>query len=280
MKQETISDAVLREFLLGGLDDDERDRIESQFLTDSEARERVLAAEQDLIEEYLEDSLTEADRERFTSLYARTSEQRRKLRITRSIKSWASGQAALPQTIPVTVSSWARLRNWLRLKPAVVPIAVVLLIALVIVAVWLNGRIEHRNTVLAIEQELAQLNSPASLRETPPQTVPLQLSPGATRSGEQAKEISTGDEVSFVDLILPWSKTELYPKYQAQLSSVDGDESYTIPNLQPQTDEDHVIRLRLPTRLLKRGHYKIELRGIEPGGSLGSSEEYVFSVRN
>lgn len=277
MKEETGGEAVLREFLLGGLDDEQRVRIEDQFLTDSQTRERILAAEQDLIEDYLEDSLTTADRERFISLYARTSEQRRKLRITKSIKDWAITEAALPQMTPAGVSSWDRLRDWLRLKPAMVPIAVAILIALVIAAVWLNRRVDQRNSVSAIEQELAQLNSPSSLREVRPQVV-LDLSPVTPRSNEQPKEIPLRDDVETVELVLPWAK-ESYAKYQAQLSRVSGEDgSYKIPNLQPR--DAGAIRLRLSTRILRRGHYKVELSGIAADGSVGSSEEYTFVVTN
>ena len=58
MNEEILTDALLREFLLGKVDDEEVARIESLFLTDSEARERVLVIEQELIEDYLENSLT------------------------------------------------------------------------------------------------------------------------------------------------------------------------------------------------------------------------------
>ena len=276
MKEETGDEAVLREFLLGGLDDEQRVRIEDQLLTDSQTRERVFAAEQDLIEDYLEDTLTTADRERFISLYARTPQERRKLRIHKSIKDWALSEAALPQIIPAKVSSWDRLRNWLRLKPALVPIAVAIVIALVVVAVWLNRRIDERNRVTAIEQELAQLNSPSSLGEVPAQIV-LELSSVAPRSGGQEKEIALRDDVKVVELVLPWSR-ERYPKYAAQLSRVgdDGD-LYKIPDLQSASG---AIRLRLSTDILRRGHYKIELSGIAPDGSVGASEEYSFAVSN
>ena len=276
MKEETGGEAVLREFLLGGLDDEQRGRIEDQLLTDSQTRERVFAAEQDLIEDYLEDSLTTADRERFISLYARTSQERRKLRIHKSIKDWALREAAVPEIIPAKVSSWERLGNWLRLKPALVPIAVAIVIALVVVAVWLNQRNRHS----AIEQELAQLNSPSSLREVPPQMVQLDLSPVAPRSGEPPREIALRGDVEIVELVLPWTK-ERYAKYRAQLSRVgENDGSYTIPNLHAGSDGEHVIRLRLRTHILHRGNYKIELSGIAPDGSLGASEEYTFVVSN
>jgi hypothetical protein len=280
MKEETSGDAVLREFLLGGLDEEQRVRIEDQFLTDSQTWERVLAAEQELMEDYLEDSLTTTERERFIFLYARTSEQRRKLRITKSIKDWATTEAALPRTIPAIVSGWDRWRSWLRVRPAIVPIAVAILIALVIVAVWLNRRIEERNRVSAIEQELAQLNSPSNLRETPPQMVRLGLLPVAARSGEQPKEIALRDDVALVEPVLPWTK-ERYALYRARLSRVGEDgELYTIPNLQAGSDAGYTVRLRLSTHILRPGHYKIELIGIAADGSAGQSEEYTFAVIN
>src|SRR5690349_311562 len=93
MKEERLTDALLREFLLGKTNDEERERIESLFLSDSQTRERVLALEQDLIEDYLEDNLTQEDKERFLSRFAQTEDQRRTLRITKSIKDWAVTEA-------------------------------------------------------------------------------------------------------------------------------------------------------------------------------------------
>lgn len=279
MREETIADEVLREFLLGGLADDERDRIEEQFLTDAQTRERILAAEQDLIEDYLEDTLTVADREKFVSLYARTPEQRRKLRITKSIKDWAITEAASPRAIPAKVSSWDRLRNWLRMRPAIIPIAVIIMIAIVIGAVWLNRRIEERNRLSAIEQELAQINSPSSMRETPAQMTRVELSSVAPRGSDNAKEI-TRENVQVVELILPWSKPERYSKYQVEIRRVDGTKSFRIDNPVAASDRDYAIRVRLPAQLLRRGQYQVELTGIQSDGSAGSSEEYIFSVRD
>src|SRR6185295_628864 len=100
-----IDDAFLREFLLGKVNDEERGRIEDSFLIDPQAKERVLGVEQDLIEDYLEGTLTTADRERFVSRYAQTAEQRRRLRITKSIKDWARAEAA--SSAPAKASGWS-----------------------------------------------------------------------------------------------------------------------------------------------------------------------------
>ena len=279
MKRE-VTDALLREFLLGKLADEDRERIEGLFLTDSPTRERVLALEQDLIDDYLEDSLSQGDKERFLARYAQTDEQRRTLRITDAIKDWAVREARAPHPAAPTVSVWSRFWTWLRLKPRfVVPIAVTIAIAIVLAIVWLNSRTEQRKH-LAIEQELAQLNSPASLREVPPEMTSFDLRPVSVRSvGAQAElKIPAGSRL--IELQLPWIQNERYSMYQAVVRRGSDRESFTISNLQAESDGRYTIRLRLPAQILTRGDYQINLIGVAADGSASSSEEYSFVVAN
>ena len=280
MKEESVTDALLREFLLGKLRDEDRERVEDLFLTDSSMRERVLALEQDLIDDYLEDSLNQEDKERFLSRYAQTDEQRRKLRITGAIKDWAVREARAPHPAAPTLSVWSRIWTWLRLKPRfVVPIAITIVIAIVLAIVWLNSREEQRKH-LAIEQELAQLNSPASLREVPPQITPFDLRPVSVRSGQPQTELKIPVEISFIELRLPWIQNERYSMYQAEVLRVGDREAFTIPNLQAESNGRYTIRLRLPAQMLIRGDYQINLTGLSTDGSAKSSEEYSFVVIN
>jgi len=280
MKEDSVTDALLREFLLGKLADADRERMEGLFLTDSATRERVLALEQDLIDDYLEDSLNQEDKERFLSRYAQTDEQRRKLRITGAIKDWAVREARAPHPAAPTLSVWSRIWTWLRLKPHfVVPIAITIVIAIVLAIVWLNSREEQRKH-LAIEQELAQLNSPASLREVPPQITPFDLRPVSVRSGQPQTELKIPVEISFIELRLPWIQNERYSMYQAEVLRVGDREAFTIPNLQAESNGRYTIRLRLPAQMLIRGDYQINLTGLSTDGSAKSSEEYSFVVIN
>src|SRR6185503_10916747 len=207
---------------------EEAARIESLFLTDSEARERVLVIEQELIEDYLEDSLTAEEREKFLLRYGQTAAQLQQLRITKAIKDWALRESAREQTVPVELSSWSRLRARLRLKPVlVIPIAVTAMIAIVCAAVWLNGRMKRA----AIEQELTQLNTPANLREVPPQMISMELFPIAVRSLQPGNEFRKSAEIRIVELRLPWIQKERYSTYKAEVRRVGGDESFTVSNL-------------------------------------------------
>jgi hypothetical protein len=256
-----IDDAFLREFLLGKVDDEERGRIEDLFLTDPQAKERVLGVEQDLIEDYLEGTLTTGDRERFVARYAQTAEQQRRLRITKSIKDWALAEASAAKTS-------GGFRAWFGFRPAfVIPIAVTAMIVLVVGALWLSRRLEHAT----IERELAQLNSPSNLRTG---QLLAALSPVTVRSGESQAPINARSSDEFVELRLLWIQKERYPSYQATISRVGARQSFLVSNLQPESD-GKAIRLKLPVHLLTRGMYQI---GLTADGSASSTEEYQFTV--
>jgi len=270
MKEEILTDTSLRQYLLGKVDDEERQRIEKLFITDSQGRDRVLAAEQDLVEDYLEGSLTTADKEIFLAHYARTPEQQRKLRINKSIKDWAVAEA---QGTPASSSIWSRFIAPFRLKPAfVVPIAVVVLLAIVIAFVWLNRTMEQR----AIQQEVAQLNTPASLSQNPPEMVSLRLTPVTVRGGEGQNQLTKRPDTLLIELQLPTIQRERYATYHAVVHRVEGKQPIVTADV--EAENSNRLRLRLPARILTRGSYRIQLNGIAADGSTGPTEEYTFAV--
>lgn len=279
MKQEALTDALLREFLIGNLDDEQRDRIESQFLTDAKARERILAVEQDLIEDYLEESLTTAEKERFLHIYGRTAEQRQKLRITKSIKDWAVSEASVLQAAAAPVPIWSRFWTRVRVKPLfIVPIAATVVVAIVLALVWLNSKVKQSKH-LAVEQELAEINSPGNLREVPSQMVSLDLKPVTVRSVEMQTGFNLRADVELVELRLAWIQKQRYSAYQAELRRLGDDEVFRIPNLQAENDGAYTIRVRVPAHILSRGSYQIQIKGINNDGSASPAEEYHFAVR-
>ncbi len=279
MKEEAVTDALLRQFLLGQVDDDERQRIERLFITDSLTRERVLAVEEDLLEDYLEGSLTTVDRDSFISVYGATPIQQRKLRIAETIKQWARTETDA-NGARMSTSIWSRLRSRLSLKPVVViPIAVTASIAIIFAAVWLNSSMQRNRQRLAIEQEVARLNTPPNSRQISAQ-VSQALSPVSMRSVGQSEVTKTSD-VQVVELRLILLQGEKYPKYRAVLRRVGEDESIaTTPDLQAENDGGRMVRVKLPAAVLTRGTYQIELDGIADDGALNPVEEYGFTVSN
>ncbi|HYV09310.1 MAG TPA: hypothetical protein VE980_00155 [Pyrinomonadaceae bacterium] len=272
MSEDHVSDALLRQFLLGQVDDQERQRLESMFVTGALSNERVMAAEQHLLDDFLEDSLTPEDRERFLAQYGETPAEQRKLRIAKSIQDWAATNAEVTAVGAAAGSRWSRLLGRVRLNPVfAVPIAAVVLIAIIFAVVAMRSRWEHR----AMQQELVRLNAPSTLREV--STPAATLTPGALRSTEAEKEVIPPANAEYVELRLLWTQKERFPSYQATIRRIDDEERYTIPNL--QLDSGNGIHLLLSPRYLTRGLYQIEVSGVAADGTIGPAEEYTFVVK-
>lgn len=275
MKDDPITDGSLRQFLLGQLDDEQRQRIESLFLTDPEFKDRLLAVEQDLIDDYLEDCLATADRDNFLLQFTQTPEQQRKLRITKTVKDWVKKEANRQQPIPPAISVWGRLLAGLRLKPVfVIAVTVMAVTAMVVSVFLLNYRAGRRN--LNTQEELARLNDPTNLREAVPPEYSLELYPVAVRSAESEPEVNISN-THVVELRLRWIR-ETYPRYRAVIKRFDTDETFTADNLRGVGEAGEVIPLRLPVTILRRGLYRIELSGVNANGGAGDMAEYKFNV--
>ena len=299
MKEEAANDSLLRQFILGKVEEDVRERMEGLFLTDDVMRERILAAEQDLVEDYLEGSLTPEEKERFLLRYARTPEQQRKLRITRSIKDWAITEAAEGSAPEVDLEQSARdgridgsgnaddarelgsrLSGWktIRTRPAfLIPIAAVIVLAIVLGIVLLDRWREQRKH-FAIEQEFARLNSSASLRDSPAGAESVTLTPLTLRGSDSSPEVIPRADVASVELRLRWLRREEYPSYRAVVRRVRDGESFTAPEVRSVEGDGKTIRLRLPPLILTRGTYQIRLTGNTADGATGATEEYQFTV--
>lgn len=77
-------DLIIR-FLLDELSDEERARVEQQFLSDSQFFEELLSAEDALMDQYLLKQLSEAQQERARTLFQSSARQRRELAFTREL---------------------------------------------------------------------------------------------------------------------------------------------------------------------------------------------------
>jgi len=275
MKEEIVTDASLRQFLLGKVDDEERVRIESLVITNALTKERVCAAEEDLLEDYFEDALSAFDRERFRAQYAYSAHLQRRLQITGDIRNWAIGvQERKGASLGSQTSNWSSVFTSFRLKPVLVMLIVATVIAIVIFGLWLNRKIELRNRQLAIEKEIVRLNASTS---NPEGIFSLTLRPVTLRSAEAQTELVMRPDIQIVELRLLWNFSESYPTYQAVLKRTGDTRSLVVPNLHAEIDRKAIL-LRLPSKILTNGTYQVELTSIMSDGQSGPTEEFQFSV--
>jgi hypothetical protein len=284
MNERPVTEADARQFLLGAVDESKRQQIQSLLVTDSEVKDTILIAEEELVEDYLEGNLTDSDKAKFLEQYTHSPLQRRRLRIAETIKTHAmdearSSQAKRSPTQPTVGDASFSTRR----RRFYVPIAVAATILLAITAFWAmkwdNLRIRENNQRLEVERALAELNTPARLAEKPSDMVSLTLPPVSLRSIDSRAEVATRDDLRIIELQLPWTQKEEAQTYTALLLRTGGTEQYTIPNLHHETTSGgRIIRIRLPANLLLRGQYHLRLTPLTTEATPTTAEQYDFVI--
>jgi hypothetical protein len=278
MKEEFVTDAEIRQFLLGRVDDSERQRIEGLFMSDAEFNQRVIIAEDDLIEDYLENSLAPTDRDNFLTQYGQAPEQQRRLRISRSIRDYAASEAKLGQTPPAIAERRAFLSQLTPRNPTLfIPIAATVTIACIIGIIWM---VRSNNRRVTIERELAELNARPDLRANPSQVVSLVLSPVSTRSVGTETRLTPRADILVVELDLLWTQKEQHPNYYVLVRRVGTNEEFRVSGLhiRASPSSGNSVQVRLPSDLLRDGLYQVTLTGAGTDGAASQGEEYTFVV--
>lgn len=280
MKEEPMTKEVARRYLLGAVDDLERQQIESLFMTDPKDQETIVGAEEELLEDYFEGSLSESDLAKFLEQYAKVPRQQRRLRIAAAIREYALSEAERDKGSP---SVMGKLRNLisspvLRERRLYIPVAVTLMV-LVIAGIWLvqwnNQRQRDADLRLALERELTDLNSPSNLNQNRTQMLSLVLPPVALRSINQSSQVVSQSAHQIIELHLLLTHKRESQSYTAVLRRVGSTDEITVANLRAEKGPaNSVVRLRLPSKSLSRGHYLVSLSGVPDG----LTQQYEFVI--
>jgi hypothetical protein len=286
MREESENDEAIRRLLLGLSDDEERRGVEEMFMTDPEYREKVLMTEDDLIEDYLDGSLSEGEQKRFRMHFLSTPRQQRRVRVARSLRSFAAVEVMAhsppaEEDDPQPVGWLRRLADALRLRsPAVyVPLAAALVVALVFGSWWLfesnrarQLRAQEEARRLEVEQLLARFNEGPSEPGAP--VFSLALTPVNVRG--ETLTVPPQPESGVVELRLLRAADE-YNSYRATLQRVGGLSQYSIPGLRAaDTSAGRAVPVRIPARLLTPGTYRLKLSGVGANGRPVELDEYTF----
>jgi hypothetical protein len=283
--RELPNEAILMRYLLGDLPDEEKAQIESQYFSDDELFELLLALEDELRERYLKGMLSAKDGKLFETKYGTTPTMRNRLAVSKvMLQQFSERAAAVHET-----SSWKIfVADFLSLRPAF-KFALAFSVAAAIAASW-----------FAIEtiSEKLQLEAERSLLEQKEKTLQQQLADEQLRSRDLAENLEKAKLpiVSFVlspgnvrsagdvpNLLLPSSPAQLMlqldlegVKQTGRYDAVLYDERNAVvkrwEGLQTVRGANGLqVGLSLPSRLLEARKYRIELAGKK-------KIEYLFGV--
>ena len=271
MNESSWADTSLRRFLLGEFDEQERQQVESRFLTDESFKTRLLSIEEALIDDYLYDSLPDADRTKFIAQYAKVPEQARKLRIAQTIKDYAARKSNATALHPEAKRKWFDRLNF---RPVIlIPIATVLVIAVLLTIVWFRrGERPIQQTVF--ERELIALNTNPNPNQTGQQIQSISLPPVSLRSADERAEVLIRDDARILELQLIWTRKERPLTYVVNLKRVGTPESFTIRVDNRENLAKPFVTLKIPAQLVTAGLYQINVIV-----DTGVGEEYQVTLR-
>lgn len=278
------SGAKLRQFLLRVLDQDDSAEFEKLFISDPEWKQRILTAEEDLIEAYLEGTLSPAERKQFLTQYGDTARRQRRLQITKLVKEHAVAQGHGERgALPPKASLISRL--WPLSLRVLIPVVAVLIIALtaglILLVQFTRERVAEADHHAAVERELADLNSTAHQFEAPSPVASLIVPPVSVRGAAISNELTRTPDTRVIELRLLWTQKQQFPSYRAAIHRVGESQHFNVANLRLDTlPKGSAVRIWVPSRLLRSGQYVVEVTGVDASGKSGPTEEYTFVVNS
>lgn len=227
----------LKKFLLGRIDEDQRQKIEERLLTDDDYFEELEILEDELLDEYVDGNLTSPERRIFEEQFLVSDDRRGKLRFAKALASpiavTKSGETSWTERLKGfwTNQSWA-------LRAATVGVFVILVAAVI----WLSRPPSPKNfaslTLTISNSERSQGGAATKLKlpiEADTLRLQLNLPDGATRAD----------------------------RYRVELIKENGQSQRLTPVEQTQ----QAVVVEIPADQLPRGQYALNVHAIKPDGT-------------
>lgn len=294
----TENDQLLIRYLLGELNEEERDHIENRYFADEGLHEELLAVEDELIDSYLRAQLSPEQLSRFHGWFLSSPERRRKLDFAKAFTRFVYERPPKSAVHDAGIQSlWITLLSRLRAQSQPTRLAllfaillVVLLPVVILERIRLSSRLEQETNLRQTQQKSPSEQQSARATEKPSQT------------GQQQREPPPVAMLSFIlyplersrdkgnTIVIPPGEYELrlqldlegtyYEHYRVTLQTAEGSRIRQLDGLKPQTTRQRgsAVFVRLPSHVLVDGDYSLMLEGVTPKGRLETADGYAFRV--
>ncbi len=270
---------LIRQYLLGGLDDDEREQVEQRVITNPDYKEEVLITEEELLEEFVNGSLSAPEAESFTKMYTSSPGQWRKVKIAEALNRYAIEHASVVQP-PAAQKSWTRLLFELfRTKHRFRQFSLAALIMLLTVggAVLLYWLMSHE--ARANYEALVKLNRAGSeVLEPDTSIVSVSLPPLLFRGTGDPTNVTITKKTITVQLRLAEASGGTH-LFRATLNDSKAAEVFRLDDLRArQMDRQSMLVLQIPARMLTPQEYQLEISEKTPDGNYEIPATYPVRV--
>ena len=268
---------LIRQYLLGELDEHDQEQLEQRVITNPDYKEEVLITEEELLEEFVNGTLSRREHELFTRMYSSSPAKRRKVKIAQALNRHATEHSPVVQ--PLAHKSWAKSLFELfstknRFHQLSLAALILIFIAGSILVYWLISR-ERR----AEYDALLRLNQFGSeLLQADSSLVPVPLPPLTFRGTGEPRNISITKQTKTVQLWLPVPSGGAY-SFRAVLKRGDGSEVFTLEDLRArQIDQRSMLVLQIPAQMLTPQRYQLEIFEKRADGTYETPSIYPLNV--
>jgi hypothetical protein len=258
---------LIRKYLLGELNEYEREQLEQRVITNPDYKEEVLITEEELLEEFVNGTLSAPEFESFTRMYSSSPGQRRKINIAQALNKYASEHSTVVQPTP-SHKRWAKslielFRTKNRFHQLSLAVVTMLAVGGAILVYWL---ISHERK--ANYEALLKLNQPGSVILQPDSSVvSVSLPPLLFRGTGEPRNVTITNQTETVQLLLPDPSggTRLI---RAILKDSNAAEVLRLEDLRArQIDQNLMLVLQIPARMLTPQNYQLEISEKKPDGN-------------
>ena len=228
-------DLKIREYLLGNLSEEDQRLVDERLLTESGFLDELLAGEDDLIDDYVCDDLSQGNRSGFEQHFLCSPERQQKLKFAIALNRYVSN---VPQPVKPTPLTWGeRFRAfWIGLTPALryasIFAAIALGVAIVLVVI------------------------PKTIPPRTFATVTLSLSSGNRADSTIATKVNLAQNIDALKVILTLpSLPEPARGYRVELIDSEGQ---TRP-VEVLSKDANTLTVVIPAKRLTRGEYALRL---------------------
>jgi hypothetical protein len=294
------NDDLFKRYLLGDLSQEEEEELEKRCNSDAAYSEALEAAENDLIDAYLCQELSDRERRQFDTHF-QDSERHLRVEVARMLMSpEARRKLSLGPIVQERPVPWWSASFLIRAGLAGAAIVGIIAIAFLLVQnVHLRQELNSsRSTQTALKNQVDSLqrqNATAHVgfqgRVPPPQSpaasiVSVVLSPGLlrTRASQSNRQLVLSPATTAVVLVLalePSNATPTnYSRYDVVLESVEGTTIQRLKGLtsSPAPDGGKLVAARFAAPMLKDGDYIVTLVGRADGDEGRELASYSFSI--
>jgi hypothetical protein len=262
----------MKQYLLGALPPESLTTFEERLLRDGDFYEQLLIAEDNLVDDYLADRLSEPDREGFESYFTIAPERQQKVRFGKALRRYILAEGAKVSQPELSQGASAADKSsrskpgfvlWpFKLRP-VLGLSFIITACLVLFAVsWMVFR---------------RPSFPATVTKLGQKSTVIALVSGSTRSEGVTQRVSIPPGVDSVQLQLELKRND-YQTYRAELLA-DTSVLATGEPLKPEVNGSRsVVYLAIPADVLKPGDYQVRLSGISNYDGVEVVDRYPFRV--